>query len=393
MPEKSLNREISRREMLRYMIGGGASLAGLSLLGSACNSPAAQPVPATSAPSDSSSDTGSQSAAGQLGFFTYAVYSDPQLVGTFTDQTGVKIVPENYGELDEMVTKLKARQGEGFDLVSVASNLTTQLYDDGVLQPIDTSRLSNWDSLYPRFRDASFIQTGEEGQVIGVPTVWGPEGLIYRTDLVEQPVDSWAAMWNPDFEGHLSTIDFWYEMVLMGAQYLGMNDVLKNDPIEFTDAQFAEIKAALIEQKALLSKLWHDASEAEAGLASGETWVTIGRILFQVDLSKEDIPVALVAPKEGAQGWATSTCVAAGAEDMDAVYEFLDYVISPDYGLPLADVMGYPSAAESVIQTLPDDVQAQMTMNNPDILDSMVWWQAAAEPQKWIELWDEVKAS
>lgn len=330
---------------------------------------------------------------GSLTFLTYAVYSDPRLVDAFTQQTGVAIVPENFGELDEMVTKLRARESEGFDVISVASNLTKQLFQEGLLLPIETSRIPNWKNLDPAFGAAGYVQTGTEGEVIGVPTVWGPEGIIYRTDLIPEPVDSWSILWNADYKGKLSAIDYGYEMILIAALYLGYQEELKADPIVFTDEQFDNIKQALIEQKQLLNKYWSDASEAEAGLASGESVATIGRILFQVDLEKEQIPVQLVSPKEGTQGWSTSTCIAAKSQNVDAAYEFLNYVISPDYGKPLADFMGYPSSSSEVLDALPEDVRARMTFNDPNIVQSMIWWQAAGDEQRWNDLWNEVKAS
>lgn len=328
-----------------------------------------------------------------LTFLTYAVYSDPRLVDAFTQQTGVAIVPENFGELDEMVTKLRARESEGYDIVSVASNLTKQLFSEGLLLPVDTSCVANWKNLDPAFGTAGYVQTGKEGEVIGVPTVWGPEGLIYRTDIITEPVDSWSILWNEEYSGRLSAIDYGYEMILIAALYLGYQEELKQDPIVFTDEQFDNIKQALIDQKKLLNKYWSDASEAEAGLASGETVATIGRILFQVDLDKESIPVKLVSPKEGTQGWSTSTCIAAKSQNVDAAYEFLNYVISPDYGLPLADAMGYPSSSSEVLSALPEDVRARMTFNDPNIVKSMIWWQAAGDEQRWNDLWNEVKAS
>ena len=366
--------------MKRSRLNRRTMLQGMGAAGLAAATPMLRPV-ATRA-QDSS-----------LTFLTYAVYSDPRLVDAFTEQTGVAIVPENFGELDEMVTKLRARESEGFDVISVASNLTKQLFEEGLLLPIDTSRIPNWGNLDPAFGAAGYVQTGTEGEVIGVPTVWGPEGIIYRTDLVSEPVDSWSILWDTNYSGKISAIDYGYEMILIAALYLGYQEELKADPIVFTDEQFEAIKQALIEQKALVTRYWSDTSEAEAGLASGETVATIGRILFQVDLENEDIPVALVSPKEGTQGWSTSTCIAAKSQNVDAAYEFLNYVISPDYGMPLADLMGYPSSSSEVLDALPEDVRARMTFNNPDIVQSMIWWQAAGDEQRWNDLWNEVKAS
>jgi hypothetical protein len=61
--------------------------------------------------------------------------------------------------------------------------------------------------------------------------------------------------------------------------------------------------------------------------------------------------------------------------------------------LSLADVMGYPSSSSEVLSALPQDVRARMTFNDPNIVKSMIWWQAAGDEQRWNDLWNEVKAS
>jgi hypothetical protein len=55
--------------------------------------------------------------------------------------------------------------------------------------------------------------------------------------------------------------------------------------------------------------------------------------------------------------------------------------------------MGYPSSSSEVLDALPEDVRARMTLNDPNIVQSMIWWQAAGDEQRWNDLWNEVKAS
>ena len=234
-----------------------------------------------------------------LTFLTYAVYSDPRLVDAFTKQSGVAIVPENFGELDEMVTKLRARGSEGFDIVSVASNLTKQLFKEELLLPVDTAKLSNWKNLDPAFGQAGYVQTGTEGQVIGVPTVWGPEGLIYRTDLIETPVDSWSILWDESLKGQLSAIDYGYEMILIAALYLGYQDALKADPIVFTDEQFDAIKQALIEQKALLTAIGPMLRRLSPGWRAVRPWPRLGASSSRSTWRRRAFPSSSFHPRKG----------------------------------------------------------------------------------------------
>ena len=226
----------------------------------------------------------------------------------------------------------------------------TPLAAEGLLHPIDPTRLKNWKNLYPQFSEANFIRY--KGQIYGVPTVWGPEGLIYRTDKLKG-VNSWDVLWDQKNKGSLSVIDYDYEMALVAALYLGMKKQLSGNPISFSAADLAKIKSALMEQIKLDSKVWSDTAVAEALLASGESVATIGRIAFLTDLRKKNVPVKLVNPKEGTQGWVTSTCIVKNTQNLDNVYKFLDYAISPGYGVALAHLFGYPASSKQVMAKLP----------------------------------------
>lgn len=291
-----------------------------------------------------------------------------------------------------MVGKLKAGGGSGLDVVSVPNQLTQSLLHDGILEPIDVSRLANWKALYPEFRDAEFVRGGSATQVAAVPTVWGPEGLICRTDKVKD-ADSWNALWDPRYKGRIAGNDYGYEMILIAAQALGMTDKLRHDPIDFTDAEYQAIKAKLIEQKPLVAKYWGSSAEGGTLIASGEVWITIGRLAMLKPLQEEKVPVRLFAPKEGAQGWCTSTCLLKASQNKDAAYDFLNYVTGDVYQTRLMTVKGYPCANKTLMDAQPETFRNQLMLNDPQLLKSLVWWQNAKDLQRINTIWNEVKAS
>jgi len=107
----------------------------------------------------------------------------------------------------------------------------------------------------------------------------------------------------------------------------------------------------------------------------------------------EGVPVAMVAPKEGAQGWCTSTAIVASSTNKDQAYDFLNYVIGETYQTKLMTEKGYPVANQTLLQAQPEELRNRLMLNDPNLLKNMVWWKQAGDLQRINELWAEVKAA
>ena len=295
----------------------------------------------------------------------------------------------------KLEAKLRATRGEGYDVINVNNAIVGRLAEEGLLMPIDRSRISNWKHVFPRFQDAAFLQ--HKGKFYGSPGVWGPDGIMYRTDLIKNypqaPIDSWDLMWYPGLTGKLETVNDNYEMFLIAGVHLGMKDKLRQNPINLSNADYARIKKTLIEQVKLDTKLWTDLPTAEALLASGDSVAGLGRIAFASDLAKQHIPVKLVNPKEGALAWANGTCISAATKNVDACYALMNYLLSTSYGGALATTSGYSSPSKQSMDLLPAKLRNSMFLNDPNLLDKLLFWEPSGQPAKWANIWNEVLAA
>jgi len=329
---------------------------------------------------------------GTVTYFSSAAYTDTRLFTTLSTDTGLDMKVQNFGDTDQMVARIAAARGAGLDVCMCPNNLTAQLYADGHFQKIDVKRLKNWDKIFPELRNANFLDTDEADKKIGVPLAWGPEGLVYRTDKIAN-ADSWNDMWDPRWKGRVAAPDYGYEMVLMAAQVLGYKAELNKEPINFTDEQYAEIKKKLIEQKKLVTKYWGSVAEGGSLIVSGEAWISVGRLAMLGPARQEKVPIKMLAPKEGAQGWCASMCFVKSSGNADAVYKFLDWMISEKYQDGLSRIKNYPSVNKSMMMELPTELRNDLTLGDPNLLTSMQWWRRAANTQRINTLWNEVKAS
>ena len=98
-----------------------------------------------------------------------------------------------FGDDDDAFTKVKA----GFrpDIAHPCYDKVARWNKEGLLQPIDTKRIKNWDTIFPVFRNLPDIQAGD-GKVWMVPWDWGNTSILYRTDLVKNPEQSWNLLWD-----------------------------------------------------------------------------------------------------------------------------------------------------------------------------------------------------
>ena len=138
-------------------------------------------------------------AEGPLTYFTWSGYELPDFHPGFTAAHPDAVEISVFGDDDDAFTKVKA----GFhpDVAHPCYDKIARWNAEGLLQPIDTAKIRNWDKIYPVFRDLPDIQAGD-GKVWMVPWDWGNTSVLYRTDMVAPDAEmSWNMLWDPQYAG------------------------------------------------------------------------------------------------------------------------------------------------------------------------------------------------
>ncbi|MEO1192864.1 MAG: ABC transporter, partial [Pseudomonadota bacterium] len=166
-------------------------------------------------------------------YYTWAGYDVPEMWQTYVDTYGEPPQLPTYGSAEEAFTKLRA--GFSVDLVHPCSNNVPRWQRADLIQPIDTSRLSNWPDVIPSLKTIKGTQI--DGQQFFVPWEWGQTSVTYRTDLydLEGQEESWGMLWNERYSGRLSIIDAAEDSWWCAAIYAGI------DFDNLTDADFVTV--------------------------------------------------------------------------------------------------------------------------------------------------------
>ena len=296
--------------------------------------------------------SGGAMAAEKIVISNWDGYMPGDLLENFTKETGVAAELAVHATNEEIMGKITASGGKGFDIVFVSSPFAEALTKLGLAAALDHGKLPNLKNLYPEAARLGY----DEGNTHSVPYAWGTTGLCYRSDLVSGTPDSWNDMLKPkpELAGKITMLSTDRWLLGAGLKALGYS-------INATDeAQITAARDLLIEAKKSL--LAYDDTTFYAKLVSGEAalvhawdgWCNYG--------IAENDKIRFVIPKEGSDLWVDTMVVLAASENQDAAHKFIDYVLRADTGKWVAENILYkvPNKAAmdaldpSLLQTYPN---------------------------------------
>ena len=114
--------------------------------------------------------------------------NDPTVdwVTSFEKETGCTVKVKDAATSDEMVQLIN---GGGYDLVTASGDASLRLVYGNSVQEIDTSRIPSYSTVDPRLQNAPWHTV--DGKHYGVPYQWGPNVLMYNTNVFPEAPTSW----------------------------------------------------------------------------------------------------------------------------------------------------------------------------------------------------------
>ncbi len=278
----------------------------------------------------------------------------------------------------------KARTGFAFD--TVRPTWLRIYHDADLIQPIDTSKLTNWSNVNPTLAKTM----NYDGAQYYVPTTWGFSAILYRTDKVTEPITSWADLWRPDLKGKVSLFDSGDVAVAMTAAVLGID--YKNA----SDEELAQIEQKLIELKPNLKNYWVDSVQLDQQFAAGDVWVAAGAwSLSLLSAQDKNIPCEYVWPEEGMFSWAAGLGISNTTKDYDLALEFIDACLDPEAQAFIANSWGLGVGNDAAIPLIEPALLEVLGLDDPDALFEKCIFLDPTEDERTVynEIWTNVKAA
>ncbi|MCR4434809.1 MAG: ABC transporter substrate-binding protein [Clostridiales bacterium] len=308
---------------------------------------------------------------------------NPEAVQKFESENNCKIVHEYMASEEELLTKLRTGGVGKLDVVLPNPQILPTAIKEGLLEELDTSKLSNYPNVYDKFKKLPESSMG--GKTYAVPWVWGSTGIAYNTKLIKEDINSVNVLWDQKYKGFIGFRDDFNDAVMTAAIALGQDP---NNPSDLN-----AIKNKLKEQKPLNKTYWKTGDEWSKFFANEQ--ITVGLMWSgqSASMKKAGQPIKYVVPKEGAIGWVDYWAVVKNAPHKDLAVKFVDYMISEGFQKDWVSKGGPAPVNKVVADSLSEDFKKDAGITE-DILNRLYFISYHDEEVKkaWNELWQEVKA-
>ena len=322
-------------------------------------------------------------AAEPLNLFTWTTWGGDDFV-EFAAEHETDIRPSFYSSSDEMVSKLRGGGDRLYDMVVPIQSFVPLMADLGLIKPMDKSKFTNLDGLFPEF-----VGTPEweiDGDFYGAPFVWGANAIAYNRKETGE-INSLDALWDPKYAGRIGIRDEPEDSLAVGALKLGIEK-----PYQMDEAELQEVKKLMIAQKPLVRAYWKNIADVQTMLASGEIVVSWAFLAIVKPLRDLGLDVGWVWPKEGAIGWNEGIAMVSDTSKEDAVTEYANLTLSPEYGKMMGEVSRYATSSAEAVEQMDPELVTDLGID-PSKMSALVFKQALPNRARWIEIWNEIKAA
>lgn len=269
-------------------------------------------------------------------------YMPKDIAEKFKAATGIDLEVSVHATNEEIMGKVTASGGEGYDVLFVSSPFAEALNKMGLLAPVDSAKIPNLKNLYP---EATQLKH-DPGNTFSVPYTWGTTGLCYRSDVVKEAPDSWADLLTPadDVKGKTTMLatDRW----LMAPAFLLAGKSVNSTDQADLDAARDQLTAT---KKTLLA---YDDTTFYSKLVSGEAslveawdgWCNYG--------IAEKPEIKYVIPKEGSDLWVDTMVITKAAKNPEGAAKFIDFIMSADNGKWMVENIMYKSPNKAAMDAI-----------------------------------------
>jgi putative spermidine/putrescine transport system substrate-binding protein len=274
----------------------------------------------------------------------------------------------------DAVAQRAVTQPNSFDIADIEYWICKKVFPAGTMQPMDTTKLKNYQYISKLFIDGklapdSEIAQGTAPHTVGfvegadsttfasaptqwmtlIPTIYNADTLGIRPDLISRPITSWADLLDPEFKGKASILNIPSIGIMDAAMVCeAMGEVTYGDKGNMTQEEIDKTIAVMIDAKKAgqFRAFWKSFDESVNLMASGEVVIQSMWSPAVAAVRSKGIACTYQPLKEGYRAWGGGIGLAkhlSGLE-LEAAYEYIDWYLSGWVGAYL-NRQGYYSAA------------------------------------------------
>lgn len=319
-----------------------------------------------------------------INVFAFGDILDPAIVADFEQESGIKVRLSYYSSNEELLVKMKATKGEGYDLIIPSDYAVNLLTKEKLLQPIDKSKLPFWHEINRNLLGHAFDPKNE----YSIPLEWEIFGFGVDKDyFAAHPLSrSWKLIFDR------SIIDYKIAMTndpIEAIQFAGF--YLFGELEELNSSQALQVRSLLKDQKN-----WVEAYASFRGdyfLATRNCPVVVASSSYIWKTMRQFPFVSFVVPEDGTFITIENLAIPAVTKKQEYTYQFINYLFKHESVKTHFEKFGFFPSTLQALQDLDITSEAKELINASEEQFSKFHFIQEIIPQQQIhDTWVDVKS-
>jgi spermidine/putrescine-binding protein len=311
---------------------------------------------------------------GDLLFYNWSDYMDPDLLDAFAEEFGVTATEDNYTSNEALLAQIRAG-GADYDVIVPSDYMVEIMIDEGVLLPLDKDAIPNAANVDEDFTSPPY----DENLEYSLPYQWGTTGIgVDLESTGPDPEPTWGWLFDPEMAGdqRVSMLDDPRETMGAALYYLGY------DP-NTTDEGELEEAADLVAQADWVTTFTSD--QYPELLLTGETTVGhgySGNLLDNIYGADDPDRYAYLIPEEGATIWTDNMAILATSQHPCTAHAFINFILDAENGAQLTNWTFYASPNAAATEFIDEEVLEDPAIYpDEDVRDNLFFLENTGEAE------------
>lgn len=331
---------INRRQFLQ---ASAAAASGLALSSCGWRLAQVQTAPSTQSPAD------------VLYIYTWAGYTDKDLLERFAEQTGIKVVADVFDSNEAMLARFQAGGGGAYSIIYPSDFMVVQMVELGLLTELDHSQLGGLDELRKKFQNPVY----DPGNRHSVPVSWGTTGLIYNTAQLKEVPEDWDYLWKhkQELSKRLTLVNDVREVIGAALRMLGYSiNSLNPDEVKKAYERLVELKPAIA---SFTTDAWR------TQMLTGDLKMAMCYSSDANEVISENPKLQYLLPKSGSSLWTDTLVIPKTAPNPEAAYKWINFMLQPDVAASLVERLSFATPSEAAFNLLTPEVRENQILFPP----------------------------
>lgn len=332
--------------------------------------------------------TGCGSSGGENGeviVYNWGEYIDPETIDMFEEETGIKVVYDEFETNEIMYPKVEAG-ATAYDVICPSDYMIQKLIDNDLLSEINFDNIPNIKNIGQQYLEQS--REFDPENKYSVPYCFGTVGILYNKTMVDEPIESWSVLWDEKYADNILMQDSVRDAFMVSLKLNGYS----MNTLDETELETA--RDTLIEQKPLVQAYVID--QVRDKMIGGEAALGVIYSGEAIYTQRENADLAYVIPKEGTNVWIDSWVIPKNAPNKENAEAFINFMCREDIALMNFEYITYSTPNTAAQALIKDEDIRNSEIAFPDLsqyenLETFQYLGPEGE-ELYNNLWKEVKS-